>query len=119
VSSLEFIKHVLCIVEHLGFDKYLLAFNLLDYRQQVLLHLFSNCLLQLSLNLLAVLQPLKSLVSLLNDLVIDKVLSSLVDSCLERWQIDLLLGQQVNQSLLLLLSQSNHLTVLVTLVHIL
>lgn len=57
------------------------------------------------------------LIAALYDLILDKILYSLVNSSLQSSQVNLLLTEQLKQSLLLLKPLRNHVSIAITLVH--
>ena len=115
--SLELVKDVLGIVKRLWFDQYAFLVNLLQDCKQVLLDLLLDSLLKLCFNILTILEPLQLLIATLYDLIFDKILYSLVNSSLQSSQVNLLLTEQLKQSLLLLKPVSDHVSIAVTLVH--
>ena len=115
-TSLKLCHDILGVCDSLGFDKDIFPLNLVQNCLDVLFNLFGDCSRKLLLNLLAVLQPSQLLITAVDHILFDLGLRSCVNRTLKGVQVDLLLGKQVDQSLLHRLSVHDHLSVAVALV---
>lgn len=115
-TSLKLCHDILGVCDSLGFDKDIFPLDLVQNCLDVLFNLFGDCSRKLLLNLLAVLQPSQLLITAVDHILFDLGLRSCVNRTLKGVQVDLLLGKQVNQSLLHRLSVHDHLSVAVALV---
>lgn len=115
-TSLKLCHDILGVCDSLGFDKDIFPLDLVQNCLDVLFNLFGDCSRKLLLNLLAVLQPSQLLITAVDHILFDLGLRSCVNRTLKGVQVDLLLGKQVDQSLLHRLSVHDHLSVAVALV---